>query len=214
MNASRPHPGRFITFEGGEGAGKSTQIRLLSETLEKAGHAVLETREPGGSPGAEEIRSLLVTGDGDRWTGMTEVLLHFAARADHLERIVRPALNDGTWVLCDRFVDSSMAYQGVAQSLGKDVIRDLTNLVVGTTMPDLTLILDLPVADGLARAGARGEGEDRYEKMGQAFHETLRQAFLDIATDAPDRCKVIDATADINAVQQAIWTATTKRFHL
>ncbi len=214
MNASRPHPGRFITFEGGEGAGKSTQIRLLSETLEKAGHAVLQTREPGGSPGAEEIRSLLVTGDGDRWTGMTEVLLHFAARADHLERVVRPALSEGKWVLCDRFVDSSMAYQGVAQALGKDVIRDLTNLVVAATMPDLTLILDLPVADGLARAGARGEGEDRYEKMGQAFHETLRQAFLDIATDAPGRCKVIDATGDINAVQQAIWTATTKRFHL
>lgn len=214
MNASRPHPGRFITFEGGEGAGKSTQIRLLSEALEKAGHAVLQTREPGGSPGAEEIRSLLVTGDGDRWTGMTEVLLHFAARADHLERVVRPALSEGKWVLCDRFVDSSMAYQGVAQAMGKDVIRDLTNLVVSTTMPDLTLILDLPVADGLARAGARGEGEDRYEKMGQAFHETLRQAFLDIATDAPGRCKVIDATADINAVQQAIWTATTKCFDL
>ncbi|MCR9240804.1 MAG: dTMP kinase [Rhodobiaceae bacterium] len=214
MNASRPHRGRFITFEGGEGAGKSTQIRLLSDALEKAGYAVLQTREPGGSPGAEEIRALLVTGDGDRWTGMTEVLLHFAARADHLERVVRPALSEGKWVLCDRFVDSSMAYQGVAQSLGKDVISDLTNLVVSTTMPDLTLILDLPVADGLARAGARGEGEDRYEKMGQAFHETLRQAFLDIATDAPDRCKVIDATGDINAVQQAIWTATTKRFHL
>lgn len=214
MNASRPHPGRFITFEGGEGAGKSTQIRLLSDALEKAGYAVLQTREPGGSPGAEEIRALLVTGDGDRWTGMTEVLLHFAARADHLERVVRPALSEGKWVLCDRFVDSSMAYQGVAQSLGKDVIRDLTNLVVSTTMPDLTLILDLPVTDGLARAGARGEGEDRYEKMGQTFHETLRQAFLDIATDAPDRCKVIDATADINAVQQAIWTATTKRFDL
>jgi dTMP kinase len=214
MSANRPHPGHFITFEGGEGAGKSTQIRLLSESLEKAGHAVLQTREPGGSPGAEEIRSLLVTGDGDRWTGMTEVLLHFAARADHLERVVRPALNDGTWVLCDRFVDSSMAYQGVAQAMGKDVIGDLTNLVVSTTMPDLTLILDLPVADGLARAGARGEGEDRYEKMGHTFHETLRQAFLDIATDAPDRCKVIDATTDIDTVHQAIWTATAERFHL
>jgi len=214
MNASRPHPGRFITFEGGEGAGKSTQIRLLSDALEKAGYAVLQTREPGGSPGAEEIRALLVTGDGDRWTGMTEVLLHFAARADHLERVVRPALSEGKWVLCDRFVDSSMAYQGVAQSLGKDVISDLTNLVVSTTMPDLTLILDLPVADGLTRAGARGEGEDRYEKMGQAFHEALRQAFLDIATDAPDRCKVIDATADINAVQQAIWAETATRFDL
>ena len=214
MNAGRPQSGRFITFEGGEGAGKSTQIRLLSEALEKAGHAVLQTREPGGSPGAEEIRSLLVTGDGDRWTSMTEALLHFAARADHLERVVRPALSEGKWVLCDRFVDSSMAYQGVAQALGKDVIRGLTNLVVDTTMPDLTLILDLPVADGLARAGARGESEDRYEKMGQAFHETLRQAFLDIAADAPDRCKVIDATTDIDGVHKAIWAETTKRFVL
>jgi dTMP kinase len=214
MNAGRPQSGHFITFEGGEGAGKSTQIRLLSEALEKAGHAVLQTREPGGSPGAEEIRSLLVTGDGDRWTSITEVLLHFAARADHLERVVRPALSEGKWVLCDRFVDSSMAYQGIAQALGKDVIRGLTNLVVDTTMPDLTLILDLPVADGLARAGARGEGEDRYEKMGQAFHETLRQAFLDIAADAPDRCKVIDATTDIDGVHKAIWAETTRRFVL
>lgn len=214
MTSARSHPGRFITFEGGEGAGKSTQIRLLVDALEKNGRTVLQTREPGGSPGAEEIRSLLVTGDGDRWTGMTEVLLHFAARADHLERVVRPALKDGMWVLCDRFVDSSMAYQGIAQSLGKGVIEHLTELVVGKTIPDLTLILDLPVADGLARAGARGEGEDRYEKMGQAFHETLRQAFLDIATDAPDRCKVIDATNDIDAVHQAVWDATAARFGL
>lgn len=214
MTSARLQTGRFITFEGGEGAGKSTQIRLLGEALEKSGHTVLQTREPGGSPGAEEIRSLLVTGDGDRWTGMTEVLLHFAARADHLERVVRPALKAGTWVLCDRFVDSSMAYQGVAQALGKDVIADLTGLVVGTTMPDLTLILDLPVADGLARAGARGEGEDRYEKMGQEFHETLRQAFLDIATDAPERCKVIDATRQIDAVHQAVRDATAARFGL
>lgn len=214
MTSARLQTGRFITFEGGEGAGKSTQIRLLGEALEKTGHTVLQTREPGGSLGAEEIRSLLVTGDGDRWTGMTEVLLHFAARADHLERVVRPALKAGTWVLCDRFVDSSMAYQGIAQALGKDVIEDLTDRVVGNTMPDLTLILDLPVADGLARAGTRGEGEDRYEKMGQAFHETLRQAFLDIATGAPDRCKVIDATQQIDAVQQAVWDATAARFGL
>ncbi|MCE7997841.1 MAG: dTMP kinase [Rhodobiaceae bacterium] len=214
MTSARSQTGRFITFEGGEGAGKSTQIRLLGNALEKSGHTVLQTREPGGSPGAEEIRSLLVTGDGDRWTGMTEVLLHFAARADHLERVVRPALKAGTWVLCDRFVDSSMAYQGIAQALGKDVIGELADLVVGTTMPDLTLILDLPVADGLARAGARGEGEDRYEKMGHAFHETLRQAFLDIATDAPERCKVIDATQQIDGVHRAVWDATAARFGL
>ncbi len=214
MNTDHPDKGHFITFEGGEGAGKSTQIRLLGDALQKAGHTVLLTREPGGSPGAEEIRSLLVTGDGDRWGGMTEVLLHFAARADHLERVVRPALEAGTWVLCDRFVDSSMAYQGVAQGLGKDVVSDLTNLVVGETMPDLTLILDLSVDDGLSRAGSRGEGEDRYEKMGQAFHNTLRQAFLDIAQDASDRCKVIDASTDVDTVHQAIWAETAGRFGL
>ncbi len=214
MSADRPQTGRFITFEGGEGAGKSTQIRLLGEALEKAGHSILQTREPGGSPGAEEIRSLLVTGESDRWTGMTEVLLHFAARADHLERVIRPALEAGTWVLCDRFVDSSVAYQGVAQGLGTNVLQDLTQLVVADTMPDLTLILDLPVEEGLARAGSRGDGEDRYEKMGQAFHQTLRQAFLGIAEGAPDRCKVIDATDKIDAVHQAIWSETAARFGL
>ncbi len=214
MSADRPHQGRFISFEGGEGAGKSTQIRLLADALEKGGHKVLQTREPGGSPGAEEIRSLLVTGDSDRWTSITEVLLHFAARSDHLERVIRPALDAGTWVLCDRFVDSSMAYQGVGQGLGKQVISDLTNLVVGRTMPGLTLILDLPVQEGLSRANSRGEGEDRYEKMGQAFHEDLRQAFLNIAGGAPNRCRVIDATGDVDAVHEAIWTETTQHFDL
>jgi len=207
-------PGRFITFEGGEGAGKSTQIRRLADRLETSGLKVIQTREPGGSPGAEEIRSLLVTGEGDRWTGMTEVLLHFAARADHLARVIRPALAAGTWVLCDRFVDSSMAYQGFAQGLGRPVIADLTTFVVGETMPDLTLILDLPVAEGLARAGGRGEGEDRYEKMGTAFHDDLRQAFLSIAAEAPDRCRVIDATADIETVSQAIWAEAAEHFSL
>jgi dTMP kinase len=206
--------GRFITFEGGEGAGKSTQIRHLADRLEVSGLSVLQTREPGGSPGAEEIRSLLVTGEGDRWTSMTEVLLHFAARADHLARVIRPALAAGTWVLCDRFIDSSMAYQGVAQGVGRKVIADLTDLVVADTIPDLTLILDLPVENGLARAGDRGEGEDRYEKMGTAFHETLRQAFLDISAEASTRCCIIDATTDIDSVSQAIWSETAKRFSL
>ncbi len=207
-------PGRFITFEGGEGAGKSTQIQRLADKLEASGLKVLQTREPGGSPGAEEIRSLLVTGEADRWTGMTEVLLHFAARADHLARVIRPALTAGTWVLCDRFVDSSMAYQGVAQGLGRETIAELTALVVGETMPDLTLILDIPVEEGLARAGGRGEGEDRYEKMGTTFHENLRQAFLSIAEEAPARCSVIDATADIDAVSQAIWSEAAEHFRL
>jgi len=206
--------GCFITFEGGEGAGKSTQIHRLADRLEASGLKVLKTREPGGSPGAEEIRSLLVNGEANRWTGMTEVLLHFAARADHLARVIRPALATGTWVLCDRFVDSSMAYQGVAQGLGRDTIAGLTTLVAGETMPDLTLILDLPVTEGLARASGRGEGEDRYEKMGTAFHDNLRQAFLSIAAEAPARCSVIDATADIESVSQDIWAEAAKHFSL
>ncbi|MBL4864144.1 MAG: dTMP kinase [Rhodobiaceae bacterium] len=206
--------GHFITFEGGEGAGKSTQIRRLAERLEALGCDVVQTREPGGSPGAEEIRSLLVNGPSDRWTGITEALLHFAARADHLAQVIRPALERGAWVLCDRFADSSMAYQGYAQGLGGDTIATLSTLVIGDTQPDLTYILDLPVADGLTRAGARGEGEDRYEKMGQAFHETLRQAFLDIADREPERCVLIDGAANIDAVAEAIWRQAADCFDL
>jgi len=206
--------GHFITFEGGEGAGKSTQVRRLAERLDALDYEVVQTREPGGSPGAEEIRSLLVNGPSDRWTGITEVLLHFAARADHLAQVIRPALERGAWVLSDRFADSSMAYQGYAQKLGRDTIAKLSTLVIGDTQPDLTYILDLPVADGLARAGARGEGEDRYEKMGHAFHETLRQAFLDIAAREPERCALIDATASVEDVADMIWRRAADRFAL
>lgn len=206
--------GKFITFEGGEGAGKSTQVRRLAARLETLGHNVVQTREPGGSPGAEEIRSLLVNGAGDRWTVMTEALLHFAARADHLAQVIRPALANGTWVLCDRFSDSSIAYQGYGQGLDLDAISTLSTLVIGDTQPDLTYILDLPVDKGLARAQARGEGEDRYEKMGHSFHEKLRQAFLDIAEREPGRCALIDATASMDEVAEAIWRKAATRFDL
>lgn len=206
--------GHFITFEGGEGAGKSTQIRLLAARLESLGHEVVLTREPGGSPGAEEIRALLVNGESDRWTGMTEVLLHFAARADHIARTIEPALTRGAWVLCDRFVDSSMAYQGYAQGLGPETISKLTALVAGQTLPDLTYILDLPVEEGLARADSRGAGEDRYEKMGTVFHEKLRQAFLDIGAQEPDRCKIVPATSSIDEIAEEIWKLTLARFAL
>ena len=169
------------------------------------------TREPGGSKGAEAIRALLVTGDVDRWDAETEALLHSAARRDHLVKTVWPALQRGAWVVCDRFADSTLAYQGYGHGLSKDFITGLTRLVLGDFTPDLTLILDLPVEEGLKRAGGRGGAEDRYERMGTAFHERLRQGFLDIARRDPDRCAVIDATQDVDGVHQAIVKAVKGR---
>lgn len=195
--------GRFITLEGGEGAGKSTQIRLLKDALEATGLDVLVTREPGGSPGGEDIRNLLVKGD-TPWEPLTEALLNYAARHEHLEKVILPALNDGTWVLCDRFADSTMAYQGYGHGMDREIIRRLHRLIVGETAPNLTLILDMPVETGLARASERGEGEDRYERMDQEFHNRLRQGFLDIAKKDPVRYEVVDATGDVGAVAMAI----------
>lgn len=203
--------GQFITFEGGEGAGKTTQVKLLAEALDRAGIEVVTTREPGGSQGAEAIRALLVTGAVDRWDAHTEALLHTAARRDHLAKTVWPALERGAWVISDRFVDSTLAYQGYGHGLAKEFITDLTRLAIGGFAPDLTLILDLPVEAGLARAGGRGGAEDRYERMGTAFHERLRQGFLDIARKEPDRCAVIDATAELDAVHQAVLRAVKSR---
>ncbi|MBX3447131.1 MAG: dTMP kinase [Parvibaculaceae bacterium] len=204
--------GRFITLEGGEGAGKSTQVKRLAAKLEAAGHRVVVTREPGGAPGAEAIRELLVKGDPGRWTARTETLLHFAAREEHLERTIRPALARGDWVISDRFVDSTMAYQGAGQGLGGEFIARLRDLVVGADMPDLTLVLDLPPEAGLARAHRRtNDGEDRYERMKLEFHQTLRQAFLDIAKNEPERCAVIDAAQDEDAVAAAIWAVASER---
>ena len=204
--------GRFITFEGGEGAGKSTHVRLLAEALRAAGLAVVETREPGGSPGAEEIRALLVHGEVARWDAMTEALLHFAARRDHVTRIIRPALGRGDWVLCDRFADSTMAYQGYGHRLGREAIDELYALTLGDLAPDLTIILDLPVEVGLGRAGSRQDsGGTRYERMDSAFHERLRTGFLAIAERDPGRCLVIDANRPIEAVQQAIREAVANR---
>jgi dTMP kinase len=204
--------GRFITLEGGEGGGKSTQARQLAVWLEGQGHKVLLTREPGGSPGAEEIRKLLVQGATDRWDPVTETLLHFAARRDHLERVIRPALSAGQWVLSDRFADSTLAYQGYGHGVDRGFIAALEGAVVGSQRPDLTLILDLPVAVGLKRAGARQGSETRYEDMARAFHERLRQGFLDIAKQDPARCRVIDATADIDRVQAVLRAAVADMF--
>ena len=208
--------GRFITFEGGEGAGKSTQVRRLAAALKARAIDVVTTREPGGAPAAEEIRSLLVSGAPDRWSPLAEALLLNAARAEHLTRLIRPALAEGRWVISDRFADSTTAYQGYAQKLGRDVTDVLERLVVGDTRPDLTLVLDLPVDRGLARAATRETHESvcetRYELFSQPFHEALRQAFLDIAAREPDRCVVVDATREEAAVAADVWAAVRRRF--
>jgi len=205
--------GKFITLEGGEGAGKSTQIERLADRLQGRGLKLVTTREPGGSPGAEDIRNLLVTGEPGRWSAMTEALLFAAARNDHLNKTIRPALEAGKWVICDRFTDSTRAYQGVAEGLSTDTIEALDKLVVGKTQPDLTLILDLPVKVGLERAthGKAGD-ENRYERMGTDFHERLRKAFLQIAKTHPERCVVIDASGTLDKVADAIWSAVTQKF--
>lgn len=196
--------GKFITFEGGEGAGKSTQLKRLASSLCERGIDVVTTREPGGSPGAEQIRGLLVSGEPDRWDGTTEALLHFAARRDHLRATVWPALAAGKWVLCDRFADSTLAYQGFGHGLPHEVIRHLYRVAVGDFAPDLTLILDLPVETGLRRAAGRGGAEDRYEKMGHAFHQRLRDGFLAIAAQEPRRCAVISADQNEDQVAREI----------
>ncbi len=202
---------KFITFEGGEGAGKSTQIVLLAEALAAAGIPVRTTREPGGTPGAEQIRELLVTGAADRWDAMTEALLHFAARREHLRGVVRPSLEAGQWVLSDRFADSTMAYQGFGHGLGRTAIAQLYALAVGDFAPDLTVILDVPVTLGLERALARRDGEDRYEGLDAEFHERLRRGFRDIAEREPDRCVLIEASGQVAAVQAAIRACVAER---
>lgn len=196
--------GRFITLEGGEGAGKSTQIARLKDWLEARGRVTVTTREPGGSPGAEMVRKLLVEGAADRWDGLTEALLHFAARRDHLRVTVWPALQRGHWVISDRFADSTRAYQGYGHGLDLDSLERLYDIAIGQFRPDLTVILDLPVELGLARAAARRGMETRYESLPVAFHERVRAGFREIARREPDRCTVVDASRDIAAVAHDI----------
>jgi len=203
--------GRFITFEGGEGAGKSTQCGLLVAALESAGIAVLATREPGGCAGAEQIRELLIHGPAGRWDPITETLLHFAARREHWAKVIRPALDEGRWVVSDRFADSTLAYQSHGQGVDPDSVAALYALTVGAEKPDLTLLLDLPVEEGLARASRRGEGGRRYEAMDPSFHQRLRAGFLAIAEAEPERCRVIDATRAPAEVHRAVRDAVAAR---
>lgn len=196
--------GRFITLEGGEGAGKSTQIARLADWLRARGREVAVTREPGGSPGAEMIRKLLVEGPAERWDGPTEALLHYAARRDHLRSTVWPALERGAWVISDRFADSTRAYQGYGHGLDLAMLGRLHDIAIGSFQPDLTLILDLPVDAGLARAAARRGSETRYESLPRDFHERVHDGFLEIARSEPGRCAVIDASRDVEAVSAAI----------
>jgi dTMP kinase len=200
--------GRFITFEGGEGVGKSTQVERLKRRLEAEGFDVVATREPGGSPKAERIREVLLRGDAKPFGPLGEAILFFAARADHLDQRIRPALERGAFVLCDRFADSTRAYQGAVGALDPAVLTALERVVVAETRPDLTLVLDAPASLGLARAAARrgrDDGADRFEAEGRSFHERLRQAFLDIAEQERDRCVVVDASTSPDIVEAAIW---------
>ena len=210
-------PAKFITFEGGEGAGKTTQIKRLSAYLVGIGQAVIETREPGGSAGAEEIRKLLVEGAPDRWDAETESLLHFAARRDHLVKTIVPALEAGNWVLCDRFADSTIAYQGYGHGVSRRALDQLYALVSQGLSPDLTFILDLAVDAGLDRANRRAIAgvavqEDRYERMDVVFHERLRAGFREIAAREPQRCVVLDGGRDEDAIFAKIQSIIEERF--
>ena len=203
--------GKFITFEGGEGAGKSTQLKRLAARLQAAGREVVATREPGGSPGAESIRELVLKGAADRWSPMTETLLMYAARRDHIERVIGPALERGAWVVCDRFADSTRAYQGGAGGVDEALISALEAHILKDARPDLTLIFDLPTEEGLRRAEVRAGSEMRFESKGLAFHQRLREAFLAIAAAEPGRCAVVDAKGSIEEVEAGVWGAVKQR---
>jgi len=202
--------GRFITIEGGEGAGKSTQVALLVAALGQAGIPVRATREPGGSQGGEAIRRLLLEGDGERWDAVCEALLLVAARHDHMTRIIAPALSQGVWVVSDRFADSTVAYQGYGRGVALAELAALHRFALGDFAPDLTLILDLPVEIGLARAAARSAA-DRFERLGRDFHNRLRLGYRNIAAENSIRCVLVDASGDPQTVHRAVVDAVTHR---
>jgi dTMP kinase len=200
--------GRFITLEGGEGAGKTTQSGLLAEALIALGMQVTRTREPGGSPGAELLRGILLGGSVD-WAPRAETMLHFAARAEHLAKTIQPALNAGGWVVCDRFYDSTLAYQGYGQGAERDFITSLIGL--SEVAPDLTIVLDVAEQVAAQRISRRGGEADRYQRLDASFHARVRQGFRDIAAAEPKRCVLVDASANIESVHTAIMTAVRSR---
>ena len=208
--------GAFVTIEGGEGGGKSTQTRALVARLERAGVPSLATREPGGSPAAEDIRSALLAGAFERLGAKIEALLFAAARIDHLDQTIRPAMLAGTWIVCDRFADSTRAYQGAHGGADVGYLRRLERITLDGVRPDLTLILDLPAEQGLARAERRrgNDAVDRFEKQSLPFHQALRDGFLAIAAEEPERCVIVDASPSQADVEQAIWDAVTHRLVL
>ena len=196
--------GRFITLEGGEGAGKTTQSELLAEALGARGFPVVRTREPGGAPGAELLRGILLGGSVD-WAPRAETMLHFAARAEHLAKTIVPALRAGRWVVCDRFFDSTLAYQGYGQGADREFIASLIGL--SEVAPDLTIVLDVGEGVGVQRISRRGGEADRYERLDASFHARVRQGFREIAAAEPKRCVLVDASGSIEAVHTAIMTA-------
>jgi|SRR5690625_2128267 len=205
--------GCFITLEGGEGSGKSTQRAALAALLRGEGREVVETREPGGSPGAEAIRSLFVLGDPERWDPVTEAFLVFAARRDHVQRLILPALTRGAWVICDRFADSTYAYQGYGHRVELEALHSLNQFAVGDLTPDLTLLLDLPVEEGLSRALERGD-EQRFETLGRKFHHRVREGYLKMAVAEPERFALIDASQPVGQVTRAISRALEEKLGL
>jgi len=201
----------FITLEGGEGSGKTTQIKLLETAFAAARTPCIRTREPGGSTGAEKIRDLLVNGDSDRWDASTETLLFYAARLDHVNKLIRPALQENKVVICDRFTDSTMVYQGVGKKLPEEFINKLHELTLADFAPDMTIILDIDPTIGLKRASERSGAEDRFEGMAMNFHYQVRQGFLTIAEKSPDRCVVVDASQKPQEIHASIITLVNER---
>ena len=210
---SKPKPD-MIVIDGVDGAGKGVQSRLLHQSFQDAGLTCILTREPGGSPAAEEIRELLVCGEPEKWDSLTELLLMYAARRAHLRDTIWPALERGSWVISDRFADSSRAFQGIAGELGLEVVEQVHRITVGDFRPGLVLILDLDEEVALARAAARGEGEDRFEKKGAEYQRRVRQAFRQIAESDPEQYRLIDASGDIETVRDRILAAVNQRFGL
>lgn len=213
MQLHAAETGKFITFEGGEGSGKSTQAGILANRLARAGRKVLATREPGGSPAAEEIREALLSGRVWQFGPFAEALMFAVARADHVENAIEHALHEGKWVVCDRFLDSTRAYQGATAGVPRGLISALERLTIGGLLPDITFMLDIPAEEGLARAAERrsGNAPDRFENQELMLHERVRRAFLDIAEEEPDRCVVIDASQPEAMVAEDVWEVVLQR---